>query len=91
MSKTVECPSHGPQPETFVCQHVVQSLRDGKPVGFFWSIEDPDAERPDAWCARCEEVVRQTAGEWTPEAEQFAGVKLLCGICYDAARALNFP
>ena len=89
MRRTVTCSTHGTQPQTFVCQHILQSLRDRKPVGFFWSTEDPHADRPDAWCATCNEVVRRTGGDWTPEAEKLAGVTLLCGKCYDSARALN--
>jgi len=43
----VECDQHGPQPETFVCQHVVQSLAEDQPYGFWWA-EDPGNPRPDA-------------------------------------------
>jgi len=35
---SVNCDEHDTQPETFVCQHVVQSLRDRIPRGFFWAI-----------------------------------------------------
>ncbi len=86
-SDVIECDEHGSQETTFVCQHLVQSLRDGRPVGFFVS-RDADRPRPDAWCAACEEKVQSTGGEWTDESEAFAGVTLLCGACYDQARAL---
>ncbi|MDX1757165.1 MAG: hypothetical protein R3175_14000 [Marinobacter sp.] len=84
----VECCKHGRQQATFVCQHIVQSLQDGKPRGFWWSQESPDNPRPDAWCSECEEVVNRV-GEWNDESEAFAGVRLLCGACYDRAKALN--
>lgn len=84
---TVECERHGPQPETFVCQHIVQTLRDRKPRGFFWA-DTPDP-RPDAWCTECNDRVQRAGGQWTPEAERAAKIKLLCGSCYDEAKALN--
>lgn len=36
----VHCEEHGPQPEAFVCQHIVKGLVQRNPVGFFWSAED---------------------------------------------------
>jgi hypothetical protein len=84
---SVACERHGPQPETFVCQHIVQTLRDRRPVGFYWSTESQSA-RPDAWCSACNERVDAAGGEWTPEAEAAAGVSVLCATCYDEAKAL---
>ena len=86
--KYIECSEHGKQQATYVCQHVVQSITDGIPRGFWWSTESPDNPRPDAWCSECEERVNE-AGEWNEENEALAGVKLLCGACYDKAKALN--
>ena len=76
------------QPATFVCQHILETLKDGVPRGFWWSTENPDNPRPDAWCNECEIMVN-TAGEWNDETEAFAGVKLICGVCYDEARTMN--
>lgn len=87
-SQYVECDKHGKQQATFVCQHVAQSLRDGRPRGFWWSTESPENPRPDAWCSECEVRVN-AAGEWNDETEAFAGVTLICGACYDRAKALN--
>jgi hypothetical protein len=84
----VECPEHGIQQTTYVCQHVVQSIRDGIPRGFWCSAESPDNPRPDAWCSECEVRVSE-AGEWNEETEAFAGVNLLCGACYDKAKELK--
>ncbi len=86
----VECCEHGKQQEAFVCQHTIESLKDGKPRGFWWSIEQPENSRPDAWCSECEDLVNKT-GEWEGEAEEFANIKILCGVCYDNAKLLNFP
>lgn len=86
----IECCEHGKQQETFVCQHTLASLQDGNPRGFWWSVEQPENLRPDAWCTECEELVNKT-GEWEGEAEEFANIKILCGVCYDNAKLLNFP
>jgi len=48
------------------------------------------APRGDAWCSACEEVrVREggSTGDWNERSEAFAGIKLLCGACYDRLRA----
>ena len=84
----IECSVHGEQQATYVCQHLVQSLRTGKRVGF-WCAEDNGNPRPDAWCDECEKMVQSTGGEWTDESEAFAGITLLCGACYDRAKANN--
>jgi len=86
--RTVECERHGPQPETFVCQHIVLSLHTRLPVGFFWP-RDTQESRPNAWCAECEARVKAMDGEWTGTAGQELGVSLLCAVCYDEARELN--
>jgi len=87
--KFIECCEHGKQQATYVCQHTVQSLSDNVLRGF-WSAEPgPGVERPDSWCTACEEMVNKTGGEWNDESESFAGVKLICGACYDRVKELN--
>jgi hypothetical protein len=86
---TIECATHGRQQETFVCQHIVLGLQEKRRVGFFWSADDPDDPRPDAWCADCEERVEQTGGEWIGEAAEHLGAQILCGACYDKARVFH--
>ena len=88
MERTVTCQAHGEQPETFVCQHIVQTLDDGVPRGFFWA-RDADADRPDAWCSECNARVAVCAGEWTDDVLELAKVSLLCGRCYDRAKSIN--
>jgi hypothetical protein len=88
-SHEVQCSVHGPQPETFVCQHIVDGLTRRDRVGFFWTADDPDNPRPDAWCAECEERVLQTDGEWVGEALDLLKPKILCGACYDLAKAFH--
>jgi hypothetical protein len=86
----VECPQHGEQATCFVCQHMVEGLRQGRSVGFFWSGED-DSPHPDAWCSDCEARVRKTDGEWVGEAAEKLGAKILCAKCYELAKALTYP
>ena len=85
--RKITCSVHGLQEETFVCQHIVESLSTGIPVGFNWP-PDQDKPRPDAWCAACERARIEAGGDWTPEVEKKLGVKLLCGACYDYAKSI---
>ncbi|MDX1485099.1 MAG: hypothetical protein R3229_11525 [Alphaproteobacteria bacterium] len=87
--RKVACGEHGPQPATFVCRHLAESLNTGARVGYHCSAESPDNPRPDAWCDACEDRRLACGGDWTGESEAFAGVTLLCGLCYDRARAAN--
>ena len=87
-AKSVQCDEHGEQPATFVCQHIVQGLREGIPYGFYWA-DDPGNPLPDAWCTICNEAVAAAGGEWTDESEALARVQLLCGACYKRARHVN--
>lgn len=89
-TRIVDCPQHGAQQATFVCHHIIQTLQDGQPRGFWSSEESPENPRPDSWCDACEEVVNRV-GEWNDESEGFAGITLLCGACYDRAKAMNAP
>jgi len=85
--ETVDCGEHGPQPETFVCQHVAHSLVSREPVGFHWP-EDSDQQFPDAWCSECDERHQRSGYEWTGEAADNLGAKVLCAGCYLEARKL---
>jgi len=83
----INCCTHGWQDQTFVCQHIAQSLHTGIPVGFHWPAAQTET-RPDAWCSACEEARLGAGGDWTPEVEQKLGVKVLCGSCYDYAKSI---
>ena len=84
----IQCDTHGLQDETFVCQHVAQTLRDRQPRGFFWA-KSSEQKRPDAWCSDCNARVVAADGEWTQDVLDHARVKLLCARCYDDAARLN--
>jgi hypothetical protein len=88
MIDVINCQTHGPQEETFVCEHLVKALDTGEMVGFFWSGEP----RGDAWCSACEEVrIREggITGDWNERSEKFAKIKILCGACYDQLRVMH--
>lgn len=84
----IQCEEHGEQEATCVCQHLVQTLEDRCPRGFWWANE-PECSRPDAWCSECEAKVQDTGGEWNDANEAFANVTLMCGICYDTVKEVN--
>jgi hypothetical protein len=86
-TQKMSCSVHGWQDQTFVCQHIAQSLHTGTPVGFHWSSQGK-ACRPDAWCSDCEEARVEAGGDWTLEVEKKLRVKLLCGACYDYAKSI---
>lgn len=88
-SNPIHCATHGPQPETFVCQHIAEGLLQRERVGFFWTQQDPTNPFPDAWCSACEERVRLTDGEWVGEAGEHLKPKIMCGECYEVAKAFH--
>lgn len=86
--ETLDCAEHGPQEITFACRHLLKSLSTKKRVGFFNSSEP----RGDAWCNACDAVrIREggKSGDWNERSEAFAGIKIVCGQCYDRIRKLN--
>jgi hypothetical protein len=85
----VNCKTHGTQPQTFVCQHIVAGLIAKERVGFWWTQHDPDNPRPDAWCRECEGRVSKTGGEWEGEALEQLRPQILCGACYDSAKKFH--
>lgn len=87
---SIECAEHGRQDQTVVCRHIVWSLEDNLPYGFFWA-DDPGNPRPHAWCTACDLRLKSTGGVWTSELFDVAGPRVLCGACYDQARALSIP
>jgi hypothetical protein len=79
----VSCGEHGKSHATFVCQHLTRSSG----LGFF-TADDPNDPRPDAWCGRCDELLAKE-GSWTERAEAFAHVRLACANCYDRFRMVH--
>lgn len=89
MTEFVDCKTHGKQERTSVCQHIVKTVKDRKPRGFFWSDPNPGATRGDAWCIECDKMLEAAGGTWTDELGKKAKVSGLCGACYDEAKQLN--
>jgi hypothetical protein len=88
--ETIECEKHGATaPRAYVCQHVAEGLLKRQRVGFFWTVEDPDNPYPDAWCAECENRVRETGGEWIGEALEHLKPEVMCGHCYEVAKVYH--
>lgn len=80
----VECATHGQMRAAYVCQHLLQSRRDGHPRGVNWLWDD---ERlVNAWCDECDAFLDQHGGEWNEKTEAFAGIKLICQSCFDALK-----
>ena len=86
--QTIECDQHGRQDVTLVCQHVVQTLHDRRPRGFFWPGESSEP-RPDARCGECNQMLEAAGWEWSEPAIEHAHIQILCAACYDEAKALN--
>jgi len=87
MSDKVRCTTHGEAEATYVCCHIVDTLDTGTPVGFHWPA-DTGLSRPDAWCSECEQVRVSEGGDWTDTAMEFVQMSVLCGGCYDRAKAI---
>jgi hypothetical protein len=85
--RQVRCSTHGLQDETLVCEHIVNSMHTGVPVGFHWP-GDSTQRRPDAWCTGCDKARVTAGGEWTEEVMKNVNAKVLCGACYDHAKAI---
>jgi hypothetical protein len=81
------CGVHGDRRSTFVCRHLVR----GSGLGFFMPnrvVEPGEGDETCAWCGECEEV-RLEQGGWNDVSEAFAGVTMICDLCFEAARARN--
>jgi hypothetical protein len=77
----IQCDRHGVAHAAFVCQHLVR----GSGLGFFHSDNGPC---PDAWCGACDDLMMQK-GRWTAAAERFAGITVVCHLCYANIRRRN--
>jgi len=87
-TRTVHCGQHGQRRPTFVCKHLVR----GSSLGFFEPNQEPvspeDSDDQAAWCGECERVRQEQRG-WNDVSEAFAGVTMICDLCFEAARARN--
>jgi len=77
----LNCATHGKQKETFVCRHIIETLGDHEPRGFWWSVEEGIYE---AICTACNEM----------ESAEFAAmmdenITALCYGCFRHAGEIN--
>lgn len=84
-ANSVQCPNHGPQPQAFLCRHLVETIDSGEAVGFHWPSESTNPT-PDAWCNSCEEARDAAGGEWTEEILKQVDVSVVCAGCYQLAK-----
>jgi hypothetical protein len=86
--RRVHCHEHGYRFPTFVCRHLV----GGEGLGFYPPNRPPISEDESAeqcaWCAECEQV-RQKQGGWDDISEEFAGVTMVCDVCFESSRIRN--
>jgi hypothetical protein len=88
-AEEVFCQRHGAQITAVVCQHLVQSVDDGRPRGFHIDGSGGPAGFPDAWCSECDSRVFEDGGEWTDAVMSFLHVGPVCVECYASVRAVN--
>ncbi len=67
--------ARGAHRAAFVCTHILQTLRDGRPRGFLWSRDEDGAV--NAYCALCDAELRRAGAEWDEAVTAFADVKLI--------------
>jgi hypothetical protein len=72
----------------FACVHVASATGANPAVGFFW-CDDPEIDRPWAWCASCERRFVETNSDWN-ELARVAQFKFLCGGCWDEVKHLLY-
>ena len=61
----------------------------GSGLGFFCAADEiRDGEFPDAWCAKCDEILEHE-GEWNARSEAQAQIKVVCSDCYVRIRERN--
>ena len=82
----MECPRHGIQKPTFICQH----LQHGTALGFHEPDNVTDDELPfrNAWCDQCDRILLQQGG-WNDTSEAFANPRPICEGCYEVVRKRN--
>lgn len=67
----MNCPIHGDQRQTLVCQHIVDTVNDGKARGFHWNRRD--GSEYEAVCTECKQI---------PESQQKTRLApIVRGIC----------
>lgn len=79
---SVTCGTHGKQPQTFVCVHIIESVKTGDPKGFWWSRGEDGV-----WDAICDECNNLSQDAFDALGADNIGV--ICLGCFEDAAALN--
>jgi len=79
---SVTCGTHGEQPQTFVCVHIVDAVKAGEPSGFWWSRGEDGIW--DAVCDNCNNLSQAAFEALGPD-----NIKVICLGCFEDAAALN--
>ena len=82
MVKTIPCATHGKQPETFVCVHILEGVKSGTPTGFWWSVTQDGVW--DAVCTECNNLSQEEFEALGPK-----NIAVVCLGCFEDAAALN--
>ena len=80
--ETIECGSHGRQPVTYVCVHIIEASQSGEPCGFWWSRGEDGVW--DAVCSACNDLSQEAF-----EALGSDNIKVVCLGCFEDAAVLN--
>ena len=78
----MNCAEHGDRAWAAGCAHLLDTLRDGVPRGFWWVIDDEGGYQ--ALCSSCEEM---DSTEWERVREDLHAI--LCVECFRRAASIN--
>ncbi|MEL7485865.1 MAG: hypothetical protein AAGJ87_01475 [Pseudomonadota bacterium] len=81
MADKIHCGTHGRQETTFVCRHIIETLKDGEPRGFLWNVADGDFQ---AICEACNAMSDEEFAAAEPE-----NINVLCFGCFRDAAEIN--
>lgn len=82
MIPSVTCGTHGKQPQTFVCTHIIEALKEGEPSGFWWSRSEEGVW--DAICNDCNNLSQEDFDALGPD-----NIGIICLGCFEDAAILN--
>ena len=82
MVETVKCGTHGEQPITFVCVHIIESVKSGEPCGFWWSRSEDGIW--DSVCSACNDLSQDAFEALGPK-----NIQIVCLGCFEDAAILN--
>lgn len=79
---SINCDTHGRQPQTFVCVHIIEGMKSGEATGFWWSRSEDGVW--DAICSECNALSQEAFDALGP-----SNIAAICLGCFEDAAALN--